>query len=88
MSANPSVTRKPGSRNPASRQRRIMSPVPVPMRSMYWVWYSDSANSGLCGTEPCGSRRRSIVRLEGKPPGFHTSNRSANNITCTLPVLV
>lgn len=34
MTTNPSLTANSGSGNPASRQRRIMSRVPVPMRSM------------------------------------------------------
>lgn len=65
-----------------------MSPLPVPMRSMYWARYRDSASSGLPGTEPCGRRSISRVSDGGKWLGFHTSSRSANSITCTLPLLV
>ena len=64
-----------------------MSPVPVPMRSMYFARYSGSASSGLPGTEPWGWRSMASVSVAGSRPGFHTSSRSANNITCTLPGL-
>ena len=65
-----------------------MSRVPVPMRSMYLARYSGSASSGLGGKDPWGSRSCWSVSEGESVPGFHTSNRSANSITWTLPVLV
>ena len=84
----PSVTANSGSGRPASTQRRIMSSVPVPIRSMYSVRYSDSASRGLPGTELCASRSFSSVSVVGRRPGFRTSSLSAKSMTCTLPLSV
>jgi len=81
----PSLTANSGSGRPASVQRRIMSRVPVPIRSMQPARYIGSARSGFAGTDPWACRSFSRVRDGGSVPGFQTSRRSAKSITCTRP---
>ena len=69
---NPSVMVNVGSGKPAWAQRRIMSSVPVPIRSIYSARYRDSASKGLPGTELCATRSLSRVNGRGSRPGFRT----------------
>ena len=57
----PPLATNSGSGNPASAQRRIMSTVPVPIRSIYRSRYMDSASSGLPGSDWCATRSFSTV---------------------------
>ena len=80
----PPLATNSGSGRPASPQRRIMSTVPVPIRSIYRSRYMDSASSGLPGSDWCATRSFSTVSGGGSWPEFMTSNRSAKSMTCTL----
>ena len=65
-----------------------MSSVPVPICSMYFTRYIARASKGLPGTDSWGTRSLSRVSGGGSVPGFQTSRRSANSMTCTLASLV
>ncbi|MDY5534626.1 MAG: hypothetical protein SPF83_13315, partial [Butyricimonas virosa] len=52
-----------GSRNPLATHCFIISPVPVPIRSIYPVKYIGSASNGFAGIEVCGSLNFAGVNL-------------------------
>ncbi len=77
-----------GSRRPAFRQRSIMSRMPVPIRSIYFVRYMGSASKGLCGTEAWGprsfSRVSGIIRQGKTTPPSGKSKKTADFIVVEI----